>query len=69
MVVHAAQETERRFARIAGGLLWTIIFAADDDLAVDARAEAKLRMRFHIVLECKVLIFVAQLRPIQQFQY
>lgn len=69
MVLHAAHETEHRFARITCHLFRAQLLAADDHLAVGARTKAQLRMRLDVVLEGKVLVSRAQLRFAEQRQH
>lgn len=69
MIVVAAFEAKRRFACPADCLLRANVLAPNDDLAIWPRAKTQFRMRFHVVLECEMLIPRSQLWSVQQPQH
>lgn len=69
VVVIATSKAKARFAHFASCLLSTCIGAAENCLAVSARAETQLGMWLHVVLKRKLLVLVSYLRTQNKSKY
>lgn len=62
VIIVSTSEAERGLAHLARSLLSSQILRPDDHLAIRSGTKPKLGMRLHVVLECKLLVLVANIR-------
>lgn len=60
MIIRSTLKTKRRFTRNACRLLRRYVLTANYNRAIRARTKSEFGVGFHVILECKLLVFVTQ---------